>query len=61
VDMAKVEAKVREIERLRGDIRLARIRSIEKGKAQLSAEQRRKLQELEADQNFAGLETKKRP
>ena len=46
VDMTKAEAKIREIE---------------KGKAQLSAEQRRKLQELQADQNFAGLEFKNKP
>jgi hypothetical protein len=61
VDMTKAEAKIREIERIRGDLRIARIRSIEKGKAQLSAEQRRKLQELQADQNFAGLEFKNKP
>jgi Heavy-metal resistance len=61
VDMTKAEAKIREIERIRGDLRIARIRSIEKGKAQLSAEQRRQLQELQADQNFAGLEFKNKP
>jgi hypothetical protein len=61
VDMTKAETKIREIERIRGDLRIARIRSIEKGKAQLSAEQRRKLQELQADQNFAGLEFKNKP
>jgi Spy/CpxP family protein refolding chaperone len=43
VDLGKVEAKVREIERLRGDLRLARIRVIEQGKGQLTAEQRAKL------------------
>ena len=59
VDMTQVEAKIREIEQIRGDLRIARIRSIEKGKAQLSAEQRRKLQELQADQNFAGVRFKK--
>jgi len=46
VDMPKVEAKVREIERLRADIRIARLRTIEKGKQQLTAEQRKKLQEI---------------
>jgi hypothetical protein len=61
VDMARVEAKIRDIERIRADLRIARVRSIEKGKAQLSAEQRRKLQELEADQNFAGIRFKKDP
>ena len=61
VDMTKAEAKIREIERIRGDFRIARIRSVEKGKAHLSAEQRRKLQELQADQSFAGLEFKNKP
>ncbi len=49
VDMAKVEAKVRETERLRADMRLARIRTIEKGKQELTADQRKKLQELLTD------------
>ncbi len=31
-----MEAKLREIERLRADLRLARIRTIEQGKAQLT-------------------------
>ncbi len=61
VDMPHVEAKIRDIERIRADLRIARVRSIEKGKAQLSAEQRRKLQELEADQNFAGIRFKNEP
>ena len=61
VDMPGVEAKIRDIERIRADLRIARVRSIEKGKAQLSAEQRRKLQELEADQNFAGIRFKNEP
>jgi hypothetical protein len=59
VDMSKIEAKVREIERLRADIRLARIRAIEKGKEQLTADQRKKLQDLLSEQrltrsHFAG-------
>jgi Spy/CpxP family protein refolding chaperone len=54
VDMAKVEAKVREIEHLRANIRLARIRTIEKGKQQLSAEQRDKLQEILSGSPTAG-------
>jgi Spy/CpxP family protein refolding chaperone len=45
-DMAQVEGKVREIERLRADLRLARIRVIEQGKAELSPEQRQKLRSL---------------
>ena len=46
VDMGKVEAKVREIERLRGDQRIAAIRTVEDAKAQLTAEQREKLRSL---------------
>ncbi|HET8575950.1 MAG TPA: Spy/CpxP family protein refolding chaperone [Methylomirabilota bacterium] len=46
VDMAQVEAKVRDIERLRTEQRLARIRAIEQGKAQLTPEQRAKLASL---------------
>ena len=46
VDMAKVEAKVREIERWRADLRIARIRAIERGKAQLTPDQRAKLQSM---------------
>lgn len=52
VDMGKVDAKVREIERLRADQRLARIRTIEKGKEQLTADQRKKLQELLTELSF---------
>ena len=48
VDMAKVEAKVRELEKLRADGRLAFIRANEQGKAQLSTDQRDKLRALRA-------------
>jgi hypothetical protein len=56
-DMGKIEAKIREVERLRADLRIARIRAIEKGKALLSAEQRKKLQELVLDQRFSRFES----
>ena len=46
VDMGKIEAKVREIEKLRGDGSIARIRTVEAAKAQLTAEQREKLKGL---------------
>jgi Spy/CpxP family protein refolding chaperone len=49
VDLAKVEAKVREIERLRSDLRIGRIRAVERGKAILTPEQRTKLQALAPD------------
>ena len=52
VDMTKVEAKVHEIERLRADLRFARIRTVQKAKEQLSADQRQKLEELLADSQF---------
>ena len=47
VDMAKLEAKMREEEKLRTDLRIARIRAIEQGKALLNAEQKKKLSELQ--------------
>ncbi len=47
-DMTKVEAKVRAIESLRAELRLARIGTIAKGRAALSPEQRKKLEELVA-------------
>jgi Spy/CpxP family protein refolding chaperone len=46
VDLAKVEAKVREIEKMRADGQIARIRADEQGKAQLTADQRDKLKAL---------------
>ena len=49
VDMSKVEAKVREVERLRADLRCARIRTVEKGKDQLTYDQREKLDALLSD------------
>ena len=42
VDLARVEAKVREAEKLRADLRIARIRAIEQAKAVLTPEQRKK-------------------
>jgi len=50
VDLVAAEAKVREIERLRAETRLARIRAIEEGKMQLTVEQRAKLRTLLAQQ-----------
>jgi hypothetical protein len=46
VDMGKIEAKVREIEKLKGDGSIARIRTAEAAKAQLTAEQKEKLKSL---------------
>lgn len=46
VDMAKLEAKMREEEKLRTDLRIARIRAIEQGKGLLNADQKKKLTEL---------------
>jgi Spy/CpxP family protein refolding chaperone len=55
VDIAKAEAKIRAIERLRGDLRIARVRTNHKAKELLTADQRKKLQELLAEQQFAGV------
>jgi len=49
VDLAKAETKVREIERLRADLRIGRIRAIEQGKTQLTPEQRQELETLLAE------------
>jgi hypothetical protein len=53
VEMTKLEAKIREAEKLRADLRLARIRAIEQAKSQLNAEQKKKLQELIAEPGTA--------
>jgi Spy/CpxP family protein refolding chaperone len=45
-DLAKIEAKVREIEKLRADGRVARIRSLEQSRQVLTPEQREKLRTL---------------
>jgi Spy/CpxP family protein refolding chaperone len=46
VDLAKLEAKMREGEKLRTDLRLARIRAIEQARGLLNAEQKKKFLEL---------------
>ncbi len=46
VDLKTVETKLREIEALRVDLRLARVKTIEEGKAVLTPEQRQKFLEL---------------
>jgi len=46
LDLALAEAKVREIERLRGDERVARLRSLEQSRQVLTPEQREKLRTL---------------
>ena len=46
VEMAKLEAKMREAEKLRADLRIGRMRAIEHAKALLTAEQKKKLQEM---------------
>jgi LTXXQ motif family protein len=46
LEMAPVEAKVRELSQLRADLRIARLRTLEQGRAVLTAEQRTKLRTL---------------
>jgi Spy/CpxP family protein refolding chaperone len=45
VDAAKVEAKIRAVEKLRADLRIARMRAVEQAKSVLNAEQRKKFYE----------------
>jgi Spy/CpxP family protein refolding chaperone len=46
VDLQKAEAKTREVAQLRADLRIARLRAVEQGKALLTAEQRTRLQSM---------------
>ena len=46
VDLKQAETKVREVERLRADQRIARIRAVEQGKSILSQEQRERLRDM---------------
>jgi Spy/CpxP family protein refolding chaperone len=46
LDMAQVEAKIREVAQLRADLRIARLKTLEQGKAVLTTEQRTRLQGL---------------
>lgn len=49
VDLEKAEEKIREVEQLRGDEKLSRIRTVEEAKAVLRPEQREKLAALGRD------------
>ena len=46
VELGKVQAKVRQIEALRADLRFARIQTLEKGRAVLTEQQRQQLKQL---------------
>jgi Spy/CpxP family protein refolding chaperone len=46
LDMTKVEAKIREVAQLRADLRVARLKTIEQGRALLAPDQKTRLQEL---------------
>lgn len=46
VDVAKVEAKIREAEKMRTELRIARVRAIEQAKGVLTSEQRKKFLEI---------------
>jgi hypothetical protein len=52
--MAKVEAKIRDVSRMKADLQVARLGAIEKGKAQLSADQRAKLAALLTESRSRG-------
>jgi Spy/CpxP family protein refolding chaperone len=55
LDLPQAEAKIREAARLRTDLRIARLRTIEQGKAVLTPEQRVKLASL-----LGGMEPQRR-
>ena len=42
VELAKVEQKIRELEKMRADLRIARVRTVEQAKAVLTADQRKR-------------------
>lgn len=46
VDLPKVEQKIRDGEKLRADLRIARVRAVEQAKAVLTTEQRKKFYEI---------------
>lgn len=46
MDLAKVEAKIREVAQMRADLRVARLKTIEQGRAVLTPDQKTRLQEL---------------
>jgi Spy/CpxP family protein refolding chaperone len=46
VEMAKLEGKIREAEKLRADLRIARLRAIEQARAMLTMDQKKKLQDV---------------
>jgi Spy/CpxP family protein refolding chaperone len=46
VNLAKIESKVREVAQLRAELRIARLRAVEQGKAVLTPEQRTRLQTM---------------
>ena len=46
VDLTNVETKVREVAQFRADLRIARLRTVEQGKAVLTPEQRTRLQAM---------------
>ena len=61
IDLAAVEAKVKQLEGLRAKHRLSRIRTLVKGKALLTPEQRSKLAVLIAEPAEEGLEKHRSP
>jgi Spy/CpxP family protein refolding chaperone len=55
VDLEQVKVKLQEIEHIKAEVRLARIRAIEQGKALLLPEQHEKLQALLGESRYSGL------
>jgi Spy/CpxP family protein refolding chaperone len=61
VDLSRVEATVHEIERLRADLEISRIRTIEQGKALLTPDQRAKLAALLASYGAPAMGMRRLP
>jgi Spy/CpxP family protein refolding chaperone len=53
VELPKVETKIHEAEKLRADLRIARIRAVEQARSVLNIEQKKKLEELGPGQRAA--------
>lgn len=54
VDLSKVQAKLRQADSLRSELRMGRIRTLEEGKAELTAEQREQLKQRLSETGIGG-------
>jgi Heavy-metal resistance len=61
LDMGKVEAKIQEVSKLRADLQIGRLRTLEQGRAVLTPEQRTKLKALLATASGGSPRAAERP